>query len=154
MAGRRSHQIHSLASPSWQGSINLHHNLNSQRSEHVPMTEAMNTPRPKQLAVLLMAAHSMPRARARDQQPDIAGNQLRAALLQKLIERDPQPEEVSRVLIGIVEQRGEPTGPTRAVACSIADELQQLQSNPELTAWLVDEAMRSSSRERHDRGRS
>ena len=58
-----------------------------------------NQPRPRDLAILLLSADSIPpRQRARDQRADRAGIQLRRKLLERLIALDPEPEQLDAAL--------------------------------------------------------
>jgi hypothetical protein len=107
----------------------------------------MNAPsgnmRPCQLGLLLLASgESLPRPRARDQRADVAGSRLKQRVLGRLIELDPEPDDVGDTLRRIVDEMGEPTGPTRAVAQLIADEFLAIRDNPRLAAWLLDQAVR------------
>ena len=103
--------------------------------------------RPRDLAVLLLASGQLaPRERARDQQADIAGNELKRRVLGRLIELDPEPAELAPTLEQIVEEIGEPVGPTRALAASVLEELEIASRTPNLVAWLLDEAATQSAR--------
>jgi hypothetical protein len=73
-------------------------------------------PRPRDLALLLLAASNLPpRARARDQQTNLAGLALRRGVLDCLAALDPEPKDLESALMTIVAELGEPTGPTRGV---------------------------------------
>jgi hypothetical protein len=56
----------------------------------------------------------LPRQRARDQQADLAGLQLKRRILDRLAALDPEPADLEGALIRIVEEFGEPTGPDYA----------------------------------------
>ncbi len=101
--------------------------------------------RPFQLAVLLLASGDLlPRQRARDQQADLAGGQLKQRILQRLVELDPDLDQLTGALDQIVGEIGEPVGPTRAVARQVAEELVEMKRNPRLMAWLIDQARESA----------
>jgi hypothetical protein len=86
----------------------------------------------------------MPRQRARDQQADRAGLELKRRLLDRLAELDPEPAELQAALFRIVEEIGPPTGPSRAIALNVYEEWQAACATPELTAHLLGEAARET----------
>lgn len=97
--------------------------------------------RPRDLATLLLASGDLlPRQRARDQQADIAGADLKRRVLARVIELDPEPADLAAVLDSIVQEMGEPTGPTRAVASGLLEEFEAARDTPELVVWLLDQA--------------
>jgi hypothetical protein len=97
--------------------------------------------RPRDLAMLILASGDLqPRQRARDQQADIAGAELKRRVLTRLLQLDPEPAELAATLDRIVHEIGQPTGPTRAVATIILDEFESAQHSPELVAWLLEQA--------------
>jgi hypothetical protein len=94
--------------------------------------------RPRDLAVLLLASGDLrPRKRARDQQADLAGLQLKRRVLDRLAALDPEPAELEAALVRIVEEIGEPTGPTRAIALTVRAEWQAAAAAPEWVAHLL-----------------
>lgn len=104
--------------------------------------------RPRDLATLLLASGDvLPRQRARDQQADIAGLDLKRRLLEAIVEHDPEPDEFEGMLLELVDQFGPPTGPTRSVAISLYEEWQTACRSPEWLALLLDQATRASSQE-------
>jgi hypothetical protein len=114
--------------------------------------------RPRDLALLLLASGDlMPRQRARDQQADIAGLELKRRLLDRLAALDPEPAELEAALARIIEEVGPPHGPTRAVAVLIRDEWQAACAAPEWVLHLLregttrDESAGGSSRRARDR---
>jgi|GEM_PF-6004368 len=81
-----------------------------------PDRTPMNRVRPGDFArIWLAASGSPPRARARDQQADLAGEALRQRVLNRLIVLDPDPEELEATLLAVIMEFGEPAGPTRGV---------------------------------------
>ena len=107
------------------------------------MSDHPDVVRPKQLGLLLLASgESLPRQRARDQRPDLAGSRLKQHVLRRLIDLDPEPNDIVSALESIVVESGEPTGPTRAMAQVIAEEYIAIRDHPQLTAWLLDQATR------------
>jgi len=67
----------------------------------------MNRVRPGDFArILLAASGSPPRARARDQQADLAGEALRQRVLNRLIVLDPDPEELETALLAVIIEFG------------------------------------------------
>jgi hypothetical protein len=101
--------------------------------------------RPRDLALLLLASGDLlPRQRARDQQADRAGLQLKRCVLDRLAALDPEPAEVEAVLFQIIEEVGPPWGPTRAVAASVYAEWQTACTTPEWVAHLLGEAVREN----------
>jgi hypothetical protein len=110
--------------------------------------------RPRDLAVLLLASGDLrPRKRARDQQADTAGLDLKRRVLEGVAARDPEPDELEAVLVQIVDEIGPPTGPTRAVAASVREEWQTACAAPEWVAYLLDEALRENAEGEGRRGR-
>ena len=109
--------------------------------------------RPGDFAVLLLSSGAAPpRQRARDQQADRAGLELQSRVLQALVSRDPEAEELEAALMAIVEELGQPTGPARAIALSLLEEWQVAAASPEWMAHVLDEAVRASQAEgRHGR---
>ncbi|HXG11098.1 MAG TPA: hypothetical protein VNK04_15165 [Gemmataceae bacterium] len=109
--------------------------------------------RPRDLALLLLASGELlPRQRARDQQADVAGMQLKRRLLERLAVLDPEPADLEAALVRIVEEIGPPTGPTRALAAGLREEWQAACAAPEWVAQLLGEAVRHSA-EDQARGR-
>jgi len=106
--------------------------------------------RPRDLALLLLASGDLlPRQRARDQQADRAGLDLKRAVLDRLAALDPEPDDLEDTLFRIVEEIGPPTGPTRAVAAVVRDEWLAACASPEWVAQLLGEA--TSAHEREER---
>jgi len=106
------------------------------------------TLRPRDLALLLLASGDLrPRKRARDQRADGVGLELKRRILQGLAAADPDPSELESILLGIIEEIGPPTGPTRAVATMIREEWQAACASPEWVAQLLGQAMRESAEE-------
>jgi hypothetical protein len=109
--------------------------------------------RPRDLALLLLASGDLlPRQRARDQQADRAGLDLKRRVLDRLAALDPEPAELEAALFRIVEEIGPPTGPARAVAAVVRDEWLAAESSPEWVAQLLAEATSAGEREK-ERGR-
>ena len=74
------------------------------------MSDTPTNMRPSDLALFLLASgENLPRQRARDQQADIAGLELKRHVLNLLIAADPEPNELDAVLMRIVTQLGQPT---------------------------------------------
>ncbi len=109
--------------------------------------------RPRDLALLLLASGDLlPRQRARDQQADRAGNDLKRRILEHLAALDPEPADLDATLFRLVEEIGPPPGPTRAVAAVVRDEWLAACSSPEWVAQLLGEAAAAGEREER-RGR-
>jgi hypothetical protein len=102
--------------------------------------------RPSDLALFLLASgEAMPRQRARDQQADIAGLELKRQVLDLLITADPAPAELDTALMQIVAELGAPTGPTRAICMTIREEWEAAALVPEFAEWLIEQALRESA---------
>ncbi len=102
--------------------------------------------RPRDLALLLLASGDLrPRQRARDQQADTAGLELKRRILDRLAALDPEPDELEAVLARIVEEIGPPHGPTRAVAVLIRDEWRAACVAPEWVLHLLREGTAGGS---------
>lgn len=112
----------------------------------------MNALRPRDLALLLLAAGARPpRLRARDQQPDLAGLALRRRLLDRLAALDPEPDDLDATLQQLVDELGPPTGPLRALALSFREEWQAACTQPEFLDHLLNEAAAQSEEEQRGR---
>jgi hypothetical protein len=112
------------------------------------------TLRPRDFAVLLLSSGDVaPRQRARDQQADLAGLELKRRLLTALVALDPEPNDLKASLLAIVEELGPPTGPTRAIALTILEEWQVANATPEWLDHLLSEAVRGSATEERRHGR-
>jgi hypothetical protein len=103
----------------------------------------MSELRPADMALFLLASGDLqPRKRARDQQADLAGLQLKRRVLDLLVAYDPEPEELEACLARIVEELGPPSGPARAICASVRDEWEQAAATPGMLDWLLNEALR------------
>lgn len=114
------------------------------------------SPRPRDLALLLLAAESgPPRARAREQQSDRAGEATKHEILRELAVLDPEPDALSPALEAIVTRLGEPSGPARALALLLLQEWEAVQAQPSCWEWHLSEAIgRSSPPRSQSRGAS
>ena len=102
--------------------------------------------RPKDLADLMLAGGELlPRQRARDQQADLAGMELKREALSRLSALDPEPEEIDAALQRIIDAMGEPSGPVRGICLSVRYDWDAACQSPEFVAWLIEEALRESS---------
>jgi hypothetical protein len=109
--------------------------------------------RPRDLAVLLLASGDVaPRQRARDQQADRAGLELKRRVLTELVELDPEPDELEATLMQVVAEFGPPTGPTRSLALSFLEEWRMAAGTPEWVTHLLGEAVRPRDAEGRRRG--
>jgi len=112
----------------------------------------MNDIRPRDLALLLLASGDLlPRQRARDQQADRAGMDLKRRLLDLVAAADPEPGGLDETLAGIIEELGPPSGPVRALALQFREEWQAAQATPDWTGHLLQEALTQPERKRKDR---
>ena len=102
--------------------------------------------RPRDLALLLLASGDLrPRKRARDQQADRAGLEIKRRILEQVVAIDPEPEALEAALIKMVDEMGPPSGPIRAVAAVVRDEWQVACSAPEWVSQLLSEAVNNSA---------
>jgi hypothetical protein len=109
------------------------------------MTRDNELLRPRDLALLLLASGDLrPRLRARDQEADRTGLELKCSVLDRLAALDPEPEELDATLMRIVDEIGAPTGPSRAVAQSFQEDWQAAVAAPEWVAHLLSEAAQHS----------
>ncbi len=98
--------------------------------------------RPRDFALLLLASGELaPRQRARDQQADRAGLELKRRVLEALAAHDPEPEDLEATLLAVVEDLGPPTGPTRAVALALFEDWQSAAAAPALLDHLLGQAI-------------
>ncbi len=101
--------------------------------------------RPRDLALLLLASGDLrPRKRARDQQADRAGLEIKRRILEQVAALDPEPEALEAALIKMIDEMGSPSGPTRAVAAVVRDDWQMACSAPEWVSQLLSEAVNNS----------
>jgi hypothetical protein len=101
--------------------------------------------RPRDLALLLLASGDLrPRKRARDQQADRAGLEIKRRILEQVAALDPEPEELEAALLKMIDEMGAPSGPIRAVAAVVRDEWQVACSAPEWVSQLLSEAVNNS----------
>jgi len=112
--------------------------------------------RPRDLAILLLAmGGGPPRQRARDQQADLAGGDLNLRVLDRVAAIDPEPEECEAALARIVDEIGEPTGPTRGLCVRFKQEWEECRASPGSWSWLMAEALEAGNgvvRRRRGRG--
>jgi hypothetical protein len=100
------------------------------------------TLRPRDLALLLLASRDLrPRRRARDQQADMAGLDLKRRLLEGVAALDPEPADIDEALLQIAEELGPPAGPARAIASLVREEWQMACACPEWVTQLLAEAV-------------
>src|SRR5437764_2849903 len=97
--------------------------------------------RPRDFAVLLLGSGDvLPRQRARDQQADRAGLELKRRVLEALVGNDPEPDEMEAALLAIVEDLGPPSGPPRAIALAIFEDWRSAAQTPGWVEHLLNEA--------------
>jgi hypothetical protein len=109
--------------------------------------------RPRDLALLFLASGDLlPRARARDQQADVAGMDLKRRVLDRVASLDPEPVDLEAALLRVIDEIGNPHGPTRAVAVSFRDEWRAACASPEWLGHLLADAARQPN-EKRGRGR-
>jgi len=107
----------------------------------------MTDVRPSDLALFLLASGEMlPRQRARDQQADIAGLELKRRVLDMLVALDPDPADVEQALLQIVAAIGPPEGPTRAICATVYEEWETAASTPAFVEWLLEQALHADQR--------
>jgi len=108
--------------------------------------------RPSDLALFLLASGDLlPRRRARDQQADIAGLELKRRVLDMVVSYDPEPAALEQTLLAIVSEIGQPYGPTRAICANVRDDWQDAATTPEFVEWLVNQAVDQHRVEREGR---
>ncbi|HMQ30853.1 MAG TPA: hypothetical protein PKD53_08995 [Chloroflexaceae bacterium] len=113
----------------------------------------MSELRPADLATFLLASGDLlPRKRARDQQADLAGMDMKRRVLDMVVARDPDPAELELCLAQIVAELGPPEGPTRAICQSVRDEWEQAADSPAFVEWLLGQALEESQRAGEPRG--
>ena len=118
------------------------------------MSDAPEPLRPRDFALLLLGSGDLaPRQRARDQQADRAGLDLKRRILGELVARDPEPEEMEAALMEAAEAAGPPTGPARSVAAVVLEEWRLASASPAWVELLLGEATRPRAPEGGRRGR-
>jgi hypothetical protein len=102
--------------------------------------------RPRDFALLLLASGDLrPRQRARDQQADRAGLDLKRRVLDRLAALDPEPDVVQAALAQIIDEFGPPEGPTRAMVLLVWEEWQMACASPAWVGQLLEEAAGDST---------
>jgi hypothetical protein len=102
--------------------------------------------RPRDFALVLLASGDVapPRQRARDQQADRAGLDLKRRVLIALADLDPEPQDLEAALLEIVEQLGPPLGPTRSIAAGLFDEYAAIAAAPGCVEYLLSKGLEST----------
>jgi hypothetical protein len=114
------------------------------------MTDALS---PRDFALLLLGSgEAAPRKRARDQQADAAGLELKRRVLSEVVARDPAADRFEAELLSIVDEFGPPAGPTRAVALGILEEWRFAATSPEWVPHLLGEAVAARALRKGNRG--
>src|SRR3989442_12307786 len=105
--------------------------------------DSANDPlRPRDLALVLLASRELrPRQRARDQQADLVGLDLKRRLLEHIAALDPEPADLEAALLRIIEGLEKPSGPGGAIAASFREEWQAACVTPEWVQHLLAEAV-------------
>lgn len=100
--------------------------------------------RPGDFARILLAGDGAPpRARARDQQADLAGETLRRHVLHRLVALDPELEDLDEALLAIALEQAGPTGPARGVCSAIRQEWEMARMSPSYWSLLVAQALQA-----------
>ncbi|HEX6289802.1 MAG TPA: hypothetical protein VFZ66_11455 [Herpetosiphonaceae bacterium] len=111
--------------------------------------------RPADLAYLLLAGGDLlPRQRARDQQADLAGMELKRRVLHQLVALDPEPDALDAALERIIAEIGPPYGPTRGICLNVRYDWEAAITSPQFVAWLIDEAVRAGEGQRRGKKRA
>ena len=107
--------------------------------------------RPRDLALLILASGELlPRQRARTQQADLAGLDLKRDLLERIVELDPDPVALEESLARIVQDLSPPPGPARALALVFREEWQAACASPEWMSQLLADAITARRHQRKD----
>ena len=103
------------------------------------MVAGTRPPRPGEFCrwalVAQEAAEGLRRRRKRDQRPDLAGLELKANLLARAAEDDPEPDAFEGWLLGQVVA-APAGGPVRAMSLQILHEYRLAALDPALAGWL------------------
>lgn len=98
-------------------------------------------PRPRQLCGELLAAldasDGRRKRRFRDTTPDSIGMRIKRALLEEIVQVDPEPAAFEGWLVQRCLQAGAADGPVRAMALSIWDEWRLAATTREFRDWLA-----------------
>lgn len=111
------------------------------------MTPLPQPPRPREIALVMLAGAALPRKRARDQQPDRFGTDLKQRVLDALAARDPDFAALPAAfeeIVGRLTLTAEPPGPVRAIARGLCEEFERATQDPAYFTWLLCEAARVS----------
>ncbi len=119
------------------------------------IVDASTPCRPGDLAQLMLAGPGLrTRQRARDQQADKAGIELKRQVLVRLAALDPEPADLIAALERIISDIGPPYGPTRGVCLSIQTDWEAACALPQFVAWLLQEAVRDGGEARRGKQRA
>lgn len=137
-----------MSAASQQPDGSVEHENAAQPSSEAPL-------RPADLAHLLLAGGDLlPRQRARDQQADLAGMELKCTVLHHLIGLDPEPPDLDAALERIIVELGPPYGPTRGICLNVRYDWEAACSSPQFVAWLLAEAVREGEGQRRGKKRA
>jgi hypothetical protein len=104
--------------------------------------------------MLLLASRDLrPRRRARDQQADLVGLELKRRVLEELASVDPEPSDLEATLLQIITGSGGAPGPVRAVAAMVREEWAMACASPDWVAQLIAEAVGTDRSGREGPGR-
>ncbi len=119
------------------------------------LTDVSTPCRPRDLAQLMLAGPGLrTRQRARDQQADKAGIELKRQVLVRLAALDPEPADIIGALEQIISDIGPPYGPTRGVCLSIRSDWEAACTSPQFVTWLLQEAVRDGGGPRRGKQRA
>ena len=111
--------------------------------------------RPADFANLMLAGPGLrSRERARDQQADQAGIELKRQVLAQLSALDPEPEMFDLALNEIINQLGPPYGPVRGICLSVRNDWESACTSPQFLAWLLQEALSEDRGKRRGKKRA
>lgn len=114
--------------------------------------------RPAEICRSLLAALEAPegqrKRRKRDQTPDAIGLAVKRALLERVVEVDPEPEDFEAWLLNYPQTHvaAELAGPAAAMARAVFDEWRLAHSLGEFRDWLDRGAPSEDARERDQKG--
>ena len=117
---------------------------------------AGGAPRPATVCRQLLqaggASEGRRKRRKRDTTPDTLGMEVKRALLDAVIADDPDPEAFEAWLFARVQETGDLTGATRAMALELRDEWEFALASAGFRAWLAAGAPSDDTRPGTDMG--
>ncbi len=73
---------------------------------------------------------------------------MRRWLLNRLVQLDPDPDQLEATLLRLIEELSPPAGPTRAIAANVRDDMLAARENPGFVEHLISYALQADIMQR------